>query len=99
MKGLNAVEAATTDIITALRTAGVAGEIIGELEKAVAQLADDSTRLEALRQIQGMCHVKDLGDLNMGQFSDHEWWNLLARLGTKCGRAIRRVEREGHGCP
>lgn len=53
-----------------------------KLDQLILQLNSDSeeTRIKAAQDIQGLCHIRSLGDLNIQTLSGSEWNKKLEKL-------------------
>lgn len=92
MKGLNPVKNKVDEIIEELKISGFEDDV-RDMGSYKSQLENDSNCIEALRNIAGRCHFKDLGNLNVSNFSGWDWLNKLGKLNSKCQQLIKRIEK------
>ncbi len=51
----------------------------------------DDKKFNAAREIQGLCHVRSLGDLKIDSVSGWEWNTLLEKLNKSSQRKIKQA--------
>lgn len=69
------------------------GESAGELRGLISGLGEARTREESLVGIEGMCHIKWLGELNIPNMSVKKWWGLLENLRATATAKLNEIRK------
>ena len=88
MKKIDSVKQFLDEMITDLEDAGQ-NAWANDLKQLLLLLDDENETLRALEEINGLCHVRILGDAHMPNFEGYEWLNKVGKLSQKSRRALR----------
>jgi hypothetical protein len=83
-------------VLQALLTHHPESSFVPILSQAIDDLNQSATRLDAVRRLCGVSHVKNLGDVYLEVLPDHEWPKMVSSLGTT---AANYLEAHDSGAP
>jgi hypothetical protein len=63
------------------------------LEAQIDLLDKSESLLEALREIEGLCHVKAFGDLYLESFEGWDWPSKVSKLGQTCKKYSLKISK------
>ena len=91
MKGMVGIENSLSEIIAVLNESGH-NEVAIDLSVKQRDMRIESKQLQSLKEIEGLCHIKALGDLHVSGFEGYDWANRIGKVGSKCRRIIEQIE-------
>jgi len=88
----NSLRDAAAPILTELSSSGFS-TIGSDLEVCLEHAVTGSLEIRraALERIEGLCHIKALGDLNVKMASGNDWLHLLSTLRSAARAALERA--------
>jgi hypothetical protein len=92
MKGIIGIQNSLTEIVSILDEAGFQ-DISSDVKSKQTELDDSSNQLKVLKELEGMFHIKALGDLNVPNSNGWNWPNKVGKVGSKCRRVINQIEK------
>lgn len=88
--GINAVQNRGKEVIAILEANGH-NNIANELTKHIVELQTPEKISFALNSIIGLCHAKNMGDLNIKQNEGYEWLRMLSKLEKKTRQTLKEL--------
>ena len=89
---LESIKSQATQIALDLRTHDFLEQAL-MLESHLDLLTQVDTQIDALNEIEGLCHVKAFGDLYLESFEGWDWPSKVSKLGQACRKYRRQIEK------
>ena len=92
MSEIDEVRAAGRRVLKTLRDHSPDSGYSAAVAEAVDKLDDPAQRLEAVKTLHGLSHIKALGDIYLPGVPGYEWPNLVSQLSATTGSYIRQYD-------
>ncbi|QBY05047.1 hypothetical protein E2K93_17155 [Thalassotalea sp. HSM 43] len=89
---LESIKSLATEIALDLRTHDLLEQAL-MLESQIDLLDQADNQINALNEIEGLCHVKAFGDLYLESFEGWDWPSKVCKLGQACKKHRLKIEK------
>ena len=89
---LESIKSQATEVALDLRTHDLLEQAL-MLESQIDLLNEVNNQIDALNEIEGLCHVKAFGDLYLESFDGWDWPSKVSKLGQACKKYRVKIEK------